>query len=265
MNYTVQNIVDIIMDAVPQGIRQDTVDTIKCGDVNMQVSGIVSTFTATMDVIRKTESLGANFIITHEPTYYDHRDEVEKWLKDDPVVSRKRKLLVKNNIAVWRFHDNWHRYNPDGILTGMAHKLGWEEYQGAVNQQLFVQDQITLKQLAEELKKTFGLKTIRVIGRPEHKIKQIGLTVGAYGGEYQVKFLSKHSDVDTLVCGETVEWQTGEYIRDATLQGREISLIILGHVLSEQEGMNYLVEWLKPKVPDLPIHYVAVPDLFTFL
>ncbi len=265
MAFTVKNIIDKIMDAVPQGIRQDTVDTLKCGDPNMNVTGIVSTFIVTMDVIKKAETLGANFIITHEPTWYDHRDEVEKWLKDDPVVEKKKKALAKKNIAVWRFHDNWHRYNPDGILTGMAHKLGWEKYQGAVNQQLFIRDPITLKHLAEELKKIFKLKTIRVIGRPEHKISRIGLTVGAYGGEYQVKFLSKHADVDALVCGETVEWQTGEYVRDATLQGREISLVILGHVLSEQEGMNYLVEWLKPKVPGLPIHYVEVPDLFTFL
>ncbi|OGV60411.1 MAG: hypothetical protein A2X45_18745 [Lentisphaerae bacterium GWF2_50_93] len=265
MDYTVQNIIDVIMDSIPQAVRTDTVDTIKIGDPGMKVSGIVSTFIITMDVIRKAESLGANLIITHEPTYYDHRDEVEKWLKDDPVVAKKRKMMERKKIAVWRFHDNWHRNNPDGIVTGMAYKLGWEKYQGPVNQQVFTRDPITLKQLADELKKTFNLKTIRVIGRPEQKIRQIGLTVGAYGGDYQVKFLSKHGDVDTLVCGETVEWQTGEYIRDATLQGREISLVILGHVLSEQEGMNYLVEWLRPKVPGLPIHYVEVPDLFSYL
>ena len=36
----------------------------------MEVKGVVSTFMATVDVIRQAIDLGANFIITHEPTWF---------------------------------------------------------------------------------------------------------------------------------------------------------------------------------------------------
>ena len=264
MAYSVQNIINIILDAVPQAMRDDTVDTLKIGDGGMEVSGIVTTFTVTMEVIKQAESLGANFIITHEPTFYDHKDQVETWLQNDPVVTKKRQMLAEKKMAVWRFHDNWHRYTPDGILTGMVRKLHWEQFQDHENPAVFSRAEMMLSQLAEELKHCFRLDAIKVIGHPEQKIKKIGFLMGAPGGEWQITFLSHH-DVDAVICGEPVEWQTGEYLRDASIQGRNLSLLLLGHVLSEQAGMHYLVEWLRPKIPGIPIHYVEVPDLFRSL
>ena len=152
MAYSVQNIINIILDAVPQAMRDDTVDTLKIGDGGMEVSGIVTTFTVTMEVIKQAESLGANFIITHEPTFYDHKDQVETWLQNDPVVTKKRQMLAEKKMAVWRFHGNWHRYTPDGILTGMVRKLHWEQFQDHENPAIFSRAEMMLSQLAEELK-----------------------------------------------------------------------------------------------------------------
>ena len=56
----------------------------------MEVKGVVSTFMATVDVIRQAIDLGANFIITHEPTWFSGADDTE-WLSDDPVYLEKKK------------------------------------------------------------------------------------------------------------------------------------------------------------------------------
>ena len=56
----------------------------------MEVKGVVSTFMATVDVIRHAIDLGANFIITHEPTWFSGADDTE-WLSDDPVYLEKKK------------------------------------------------------------------------------------------------------------------------------------------------------------------------------
>ena len=69
----------------------------------------------------------ANFIITHEPIFYNHLDRVD-WLQDNPVYHAKRRLLDDHQITVWRFHDYWHSYEPDGIYTGLIRQLGWEQY-----------------------------------------------------------------------------------------------------------------------------------------
>ena len=55
----------------------------------MEVKGVVSTFMATVDVIRQAIDLGANFIITHEPTWFSGADDTE-WLSDDPVYLEKK-------------------------------------------------------------------------------------------------------------------------------------------------------------------------------
>jgi putative NIF3 family GTP cyclohydrolase 1 type 2 len=51
--------------------------------------------------------------------------------------------------------------------------------------------------------------------------------------------------VDALVIGETREWETVEYARDAVAQGREKSLIILGHAASEEGGLESCARWIR--------------------
>jgi hypothetical protein len=61
------------------------------------------------------------------------------------------------------------------------------------------------------------------------------------------------------------EWETAEYIRDARLMGSKTSLIVLSHSVSEEPGMEYLVEWLQPKVPGLKITHIASNSPFIWV
>ena len=80
MTITIQQAIDAIISAVPGAAvpgtpPQDTVDTVKIGDPAQPLTGIVTTFLATVEVIEQASQLGANLIITHEPIFYNHRDE----------------------------------------------------------------------------------------------------------------------------------------------------------------------------------------------
>ena len=79
MTITIQQAIDTIIAAVPGGPPPDTVDTVKIGDPTQPLTGIVTTFLATVEVIEQAAQLGANLIITHEPIFYNHRDETD-WL-----------------------------------------------------------------------------------------------------------------------------------------------------------------------------------------
>jgi hypothetical protein len=72
--YTVQQIIDIILKEVPGAPFKDTVDTLKSGSADQQVTGIITTMFATIDVINAAVKRNANFIIAHEPTFYNHTD-----------------------------------------------------------------------------------------------------------------------------------------------------------------------------------------------
>ena len=122
----------------------------------------------------------------------------------------------------------------------------------------------SLKNIIDHLKSSLNITHIRVIGDPGQVCERIAILPGASGGQAQISFAEKEKP-DVLIVGEVHEWETAEYIRDARLLGSKISLIILGHSVSEEPGMKWLVEWLQPKVPEIKITHVASEDPFTWV
>ncbi|MEM7659336.1 MAG: NGG1p interacting factor NIF3, partial [Bacteroidota bacterium] len=72
VSMTIQEAIDAIMARIPGERRANSVDTIKSSSGEQRLRGIVTTFLATVPVIQQTIAIGANLIITHEPTYYQH-------------------------------------------------------------------------------------------------------------------------------------------------------------------------------------------------
>jgi putative NIF3 family GTP cyclohydrolase 1 type 2 len=214
----------------------------------------------TVDVVRRTAALGANFIIAHEPTFYNHLDDTS-WLESDPVFQFKRDLLKKNGIAVWRFHDYWHTHKPDGVLMGVIEKFGWKKYYDPGNPQMIVHPGITLGDVVSTGKKGLGIRQVRMIGDPKQICKRIALLPGAAGGTAQIKLLQREKP-DVLIVGEVHEWETAEYVRDAQAMGTPMSLIVLGHSESEEPGMEWLVPWLQPKVGAIKVTNVPSHNPF---
>ena len=95
---------------------------------------------------------------------------------------------------------------------------------------------------------------------PDLECKTVGILPGAWGGRNHIPFLGK--DIDVLLVGEAAEWEAVEYVRDASDAGIKKGLIIMGHARSEQAGMEYLVEWMRPMFPNLKITHVAAGDPF---
>jgi putative NIF3 family GTP cyclohydrolase 1 type 2 len=259
---TIQQVINGILEAVPGAPLEGTVDTFKSGDPAQEVTGIVTTFLASYEVIHSAIDLGANLIITHEPIYYNHLDEVD-WLEDDAIYQAKRRLIEENDVVIWRFHDHWHMHRPDGILTGVVKALGWEDYVDTKAPAIYNIPAVTLQDLALLFKKKLGIHMVRVVGDREMVCRRVGLMLGAMGGGAQINFL-RLEDLDVIVCGEVREWEITEYVRDAVAQGKRKALIVLGHANSEEAGMAWLVEWLRPRFPDVDITHVGVGDPFHF-
>jgi putative NIF3 family GTP cyclohydrolase 1 type 2 len=244
---TIDDVISVILKEIPGAPFKDTVDTIKAGDGKQEVKGIVTTMFATVDVIRKTAEAGANFIIAHEPTFYNHLDDTD-WLQDDPVYQAKRDLLSKHGIVVWRFHDYWHSHRPDGVLMGVLTKMGWDKYYNPENPRIIkLPDALTVNAIATLSKKGLGIKQVRVVGNLQQSCLRVALLPGAAGGRAHLTVMKKEQP-DLLIVGEVNEWETAEYVRDANALGRKTSLIVLGHSESEEPGMDWLVPWLQPKV-----------------
>ncbi len=259
---TIQQVIDLIIKDIPGAPFKETVDTIKSGSADNKVTGIVTTMFATINVIKEAVKLNANFIIAHEPTFYNHTDD-KKWTGENKVVSEKDALLAKHNITVWRFHDYIHSFKPDGVFCGVTKKAGWENFTKP-GEQTFIIPAASLKNIAEHMKKSLSIDHVRVIGDLNKSCKKITLIPGSGGGQMQIKFAEKDSP-DVLIVGEVHEWETAEYVRDARLLGHDISLIILGHAVSEEPGMWWFADWLQPKMSGIKVTHIASQSPFTWV
>jgi putative NIF3 family GTP cyclohydrolase 1 type 2 len=243
----------------------ETVDIFKIGDPATPVTGIVTTMFATMDILKEAVAKGCNLIITHEPTFYNHKDDTASLAgMHNPVYAEKKKYIEDHNLVIWRFHDHIHMMKPDAIIAGVVHRLGWEKYEVKPGISYFVMPEISVRDLAASVKKSLGIAMIRVIGDPDFKVTRVAFAPGAPGSEVQMAALARE-DVDVLLIGESREWETIEYARDATEQGKHKAMIILGHVPSEEAGMEECARWLKTFIQEVPVNYIQTPEPFWVL
>jgi putative NIF3 family GTP cyclohydrolase 1 type 2 len=261
-SYTVQAVIDLIMKEGGLTSIKDTVDTIKIGRPEQTVSGIITTMFPTIPVIEEAVRRDANFIIAHEPSFYNHRDD-RNWVSNNSVLLEKLALLEKHHIAIWRFHDYCHALKPDAIMYGVVKKANWLPYYKPGETDLRI-PATTLQKLVEHLKASLGITHLRILGDLNQACERITILPGAWGGQRQVS-AANIGKPDVLIVGEASEWETVEYIRDCRSLGHKISLIVLGHAVSEEPGMEWFVDWLHPKLEGISIAHVTSGDPFTWL
>ncbi len=251
---TADDVVQLLKQNVTCKWADQTVDTFKAGDPTTEVSGIAVCMFADMKTLKKAVKQKCNFIITHEPIFYSHTDETTS-LTNDPVYLEKAKFIADNKLVVFRFHDHIHRTNPDGIYEGMLNKLDWKKDAVNGSTTLFQFKENTLESFAKELKTKLDLNSIRLIGDPKMIFTKVGFSVGAPGGSSHIRML-RNREIEVLVAGEAPEWETYSYANDALEQGKKKAVIFLGHIKSEEAGMEYCAQWLETFVKDVPIYFI---------
>jgi putative NIF3 family GTP cyclohydrolase 1 type 2 len=267
---TVREVVEIVL-ALNGGRKfEKTCDQLIEGNWDNQVTGVATTFMATVDVIHRAIAMGCNLIITHEPTYFtgsDHRD----WVKADPIYRQKKALIDDNNISIWRYHDHMHLGNADLIYAGLLKDLGWTDY---LNTDLplphcYTIPSTSVAALVDFLKQKLGMEVIQVVGDPKMKCKRVGILVGGgslgLGDEKMPAMLMNDQRLDVIICGEITEWTLSAYVRDAAALGFNKALIIVGHERSEEPGMKELANRLQPLIKEIPVHFADAGEPFIYL
>ena len=240
----------------------DTVDTCKAGDPEKELRKVATCFIATPEVIRAADAWGADLLITHEPTYYEHRDHRGQ-IPDDPVMQAKKRLLESTGLTVYRLHDHMHESTPDGIIEGELNALPWDcKHDGHFAVTLSTPR--TAREIAADLEECWQLRRVRLVGDLDTPLKGVYLMIGAYGEERHMQAL-RLPECEALVVGETSEWRVAEYVRDAAQFGFHKALLVCGHVGSEREGMRFLAQSIAKAHPDLETRYFECGEVYTDL
>jgi putative NIF3 family GTP cyclohydrolase 1 type 2 len=258
---TARDVVERIKHHIGVPWTEPTVDTFKDGDSTARVTGIAVTMMATFDVLQRAAAHGANLVITHEPTFYVHFDKLDVLeAEHDAVTAAKRAFIREHGMVVVRMHDHWHRRRPEPMSADLARRLGWDRYRSNESEFVYRLPETSLGELASDIRRRLPAPTLRVVGDPALRVSTLVLVPGAAGFDRHRQALRQ--SVQVLVIGEAREWETVEYVADAISAGQKQALIILGHIPSEQDGMEDFAHWLGTFVPEVPVTFVPAADPF---
>lgn len=234
-------------------------DTFKVGDPDVTVKGIATTMMTTFGMLKRAHAAGLNMVISHEDTYWNDRDDT-KDLTANPLYKLKTDFVVNNGMVVWRDHDNMHAMKPDFTVVGSLRSVGVKGGENAVMApRIYTIPETTFGEFAAQVKRLTRSRALRCVGNPSAKVSKILLGPGYATPRMTV-------DADVVIGGEQQEADGGsdnvEYVLDANSLGMAKGLIMLGHVVSEEPGMEDFANWLKTFIHDVPIQFVPAGEPF---
>lgn len=256
-------------------------DGVLVGDPYAQVSGILTCFTPTVDVLRHAISSGHNIVICRESPFYSRGEKqpiayrsgampAKELLDGDSVYQAKMALINANSLIILRFVDNWDARKTDGQLEGLVRAIKWDQYHLAVKEakhfyrpgnNFFGIPPTTVGLLARGMMESLNAKTIRVIGSGDSVVKKAAILHGfVLVPDLQAAFAQ--TDVDLVVAGEPVEWEGAEYVQDMIAAKMAKGAIFLGSEVSEEPGSGEVAAWLKTFV-QLPVQWFPSGAPFT--
>jgi putative NIF3 family GTP cyclohydrolase 1 type 2 len=257
---TAREVVDLIKkNALNRWNEQSRRDTFKFGNPETSVKGIATTMMVTFDMLKRANAAGLNMVITHEDTFWNDPDDT-KDLAANALFKLKTEFMQKNDMVVWRNHDNMHAVTPDYTVVGELRSAGIKGGENAPMRPIVrTIPETTLGELAAQVKRTSGARAIRCVGDPKAKVSKI-----LVGPGYATPRMTAEADV--VIGGEQQEadgaFDNVEYVRDAASLGIAKGVIMLGHVISEQAGMEDFGNWMKTFIPDIPIRFVPAEEPF---
>ena len=259
---TAREVVELIKkNATAPWSARSTRDTFKAGDPDVTVQGIATTMMVTFDMLQRANAAGLNMVITHEDTFWNDPDNTAD-LAGNALYQRKVEYIQANHMVVWRDHDNMHATTPDYTVVGELRSTGIPPGPGGVERVsmrpgILTIPETTLGELAAQVQRQSGARALRCVGDPNAKVSKILIGPG-----YATPRMTP--DVDVVIGGEQQEADGGfdniEYVLDAVSLGMPKGVIMLGHVISEQAGMEDFGHWLETFLPGIPIQFVPAEE-----
>lgn len=259
---TAKEIIDIIESRTP--LEGKTCDTFKAGNPDKQVGKVAVSMFASVDTVKKAKEWGADMLVVHEPTYYQHYDEDI----GSRIAERKKKIIEESGIVIYRYHDHPHAMSreSDMITDGEIRALGLhgklERLPDAATFRLISDEPLTARGLAEKMKNDLGLSFVRVAGKTDQPSRNLALCFGTPPG---LDKIIEDESLEIIMTGEINEWGLAERVRDVAAMGMNKSLIVMTHVGSERDGMKLFTERFFELFPDIEVKYIECGEVYQTL
>lgn len=256
--------------------NENTRDTLLCGDMFKECTGICVTCCATYEIIRKCAEKNINLIITHEGITYNFEKKYNVKTLDDEIVRTKLDFANEKAIAIWRDHDAMHgpmiknaiREKTDLIFYGIMQETGWEKYCiGDIKKPLWYEFKpMSAEKFGRILIDKWNLNGLRIIGDLNSIISTVYFCEHVNGGERDIPILENCRNADAIIPLEICDYTVSTYIRDAVAMNKNKVLFEMGHFNVEELGMKYMAKLLNEKFEnELPVVYMQSGDQFSYM
>ena len=232
---------------------EETVDTFKSGNPEAEVKGIAVAWMSYTWALKRALELGLNMFITHEPTYFEHRDN-DPGMFEIGGVSKKKRFIDESGIIILRCHDLWDRYPDIGITDGWAKQLGFSNpvFKDGYFRVFDVAGR-TAGDVARQVAKNvlpLGQEAVQFIGEESARVKRVAIGYGA-GTPYR-HFITELK-ADLAICSDDgfKFWRDGALAIDLGLP-----VIVVNHPVTEENGIKLLAEHLAEHFPQVPVTHI---------
>ncbi len=245
-----QDIVNILERQSPHEYAMDWDNVgLLVGRRNKEVKKIMLAVDATMEVCRSAIDRNVDMIITHHPVIFSKLRRIN----DETVLGDKILSLVESGICCYATHTNFDTKGGMGReAAGMLGLKNTEVLEETMNGEGIgeiglLDKAVTLRELADFVKKTFGLENVSVFGDLSRKIEKVAIVPG-----------SGKSDIDTATKKGAECLITGDIGHHEGIDAVEMGLTIIdaSHYGIEKIFMQFMYNYLKDYLTDVDIEII---------
>lgn len=256
----IQEFINWLKASIGMEWKETAIDDFLYGSPDIELKNVAVTMMATQEVLEEAVRRGCNLIITHEPLFYNHHHKFQHLLKD-AVYLAKEAYLRTHGLCVFHLHDNLHQPGLDYVALGMMHRLNWEKYRADDSFRSFSMPGVRLRDILRDIDANLEPTAMKYIGDEAIAYENVVTSWGFMMMENGVQLINRHESC-VLITGETHEWEFVEYVHDANRVGLRKALVVVGHVASEESGIEFFSHYLQDKMPSRSILYIRTNDLF---
>lgn len=238
-------------------LKPGTVDRFIIGDPNTVIKKIGTCWLSDWNTCRKAVESGVNVLITHEPTFYTHRDLEEKegdyfaspeYTKQIYLqqVDRKKKWINENGLVIIRNHDTLDALQDKGIPFAFGQFLGFSNNDIIASRtyyNVYKFKKQTASSFARSLAgklKELGQPGVAFYGDQDREVASVGIGTGWICDPMDYADLKP----DVFVAIDDV---IRTHIQTVYAEDTGHPLIVINHGVSEEMGMRSLNQIIKQK------------------
>jgi dinuclear metal center YbgI/SA1388 family protein len=217
------------------------------GNRHDAVQKLMTCLTVTPASAAEAIEAGADLIVTHHPLPF----VAMKRLTTDSTAGRLLLDLIVARVAVYSSHTAFdsalqgvNQRLADGLeLRGVAALVPHAEGQGT-GRWGWLEQSITLTELAERLKRFLAIERLQMVGQPERPIRTVAVGCGAAD---ELLDAAGANGCDAMVLGEA------RFHTCLEAEAAGIGLLLPGHFASERFAVESLAEMLGRQFPEVQV------------